>query len=145
MKQLRFLTLVGLTACLALALFAPPPARATDTSLSYTTPIQTSDTPLVIEHKQAVAQVNGNSYANITTATTTTVKSGAGVLDKIVVNSAGSGSTITIYDNTAGSGTKIGTATGAAQTTLTYNVHFSTGLTIVTASGSAADITVSYR
>ena len=47
--------------------------------------------------------------------------------------------------NTAGSGTKIGTATIYASTNpcLTYDVNFATGLTIVTATASS-DITVSY-
>lgn len=81
--------------------------------------------------------------SNITTATTTTVKTGAGMLHSITINTTAAG-TITIYDNTAGSGTKIGTiAASAAGPTFMYNVSFSTGLTIVT--GAASDITVSYR
>jgi len=53
--------------------------------------------------------------------------------------------TITIYDNTAASGTKIGTATVFAATNpcLTYDVNFTTGLTVVTATASS-DLTVSY-
>jgi hypothetical protein len=56
---------------------------------------------------------------------------------------------IAIYDNTAGSGTLIGTITQpaallASQVDLAYDVKFSTGLTIVT-SGASQDITVSYR
>lgn len=83
------------------------------------------------------------SYANITSATTTTVKSGSGFLHAITINTTAAG-TITIYDNTAGSGTKIGTLEASVgEQTFTYNVAFSTGLTIVTA--AASDITVSYR
>lgn len=53
--------------------------------------------------------------------------------------------TITIYDNTAASGTKIGTITVFASTNpcLTYDVNFTTGLTLVTATASS-DLTVSY-
>ena len=79
---------------------------------------------------------------NITTATTTTVKSGAGVLGKIVVNTTAAGS-ITIYDNTAASGTKIGTMKASiAEGSYSFDAAFTTGLTIVTA--AASDITVCY-
>lgn len=89
----------------------------------------------------------GFSFANITTATTTAVKSGAGVLHTISINALGTvASTTTVYDNTAGSGTKIATInTLAGQETYLYDVAFSTGLTIVTTGTVAPDITVSYR
>lgn len=89
----------------------------------------------------------GHSFANITTATTTTVKSGAGVLHTVTVNNLGTvASTTTIYDNTAGSGTKIATInTLAGQETYLYDIAFTTGLTIVTTGTVAPDITVSYR
>ena len=53
--------------------------------------------------------------------------------------------TRSIYDNTAASGTKIGTVTVFASTNpcLTYDVNFKTGLTLVTATASS-DLTVSY-
>lgn len=85
-------------------------------------------------------------FTNITTATTTTVKSGSGTLVRLVVNKATTTGTITIYDNTAGSGTKIGTITfGAALLSdppivADYGCRFSTGLTIVTTGTN--DITV---
>lgn len=80
---------------------------------------------------------------NISTATTTTVKSGAGLLHVLTINTAAAG-TITIYDNTAASGTKIATiAASAAGPNFIFDVVFTTGLTIVTA--AASDITVSYR
>ena len=84
-------------------------------------------------------------YTNITGQATTTVKSGSGVLHTICVNTAAATETITIYDNTAGSGTKIGTATVYASTNpcLTYDIYFATGLTIVTATASS-DLTISY-
>lgn len=81
---------------------------------------------------------------NIATATTTTVKSGIGVLHSITINTTAA-ATITIYDNTAGSGTKIGTiaASPAIGSTFLYDCAFTTGLTVVTA--GASDITVNYR
>lgn len=89
----------------------------------------------------------GNSYANITTSTTTTVKSGAGVLHTVCVNSLGTvASSTTVYDSTTGSGTKIATLnTLALLGCQTYDVAFSTGLTIVTTGTVAPDITASYR
>jgi hypothetical protein len=87
----------------------------------------------------------GNQYTNITTTTTTVVKSGPGCLAGIVINTPVALAVITIYDNTAGSGTKIGTITfpavlitGAQH--IPFGVQFRTGLTIVT-SGAAANIT----
>lgn len=88
------------------------------------------------------------AYTNIASATTTVCRTGSGVLHAITVNKAVASGTITIYDNTAGSGTKIGIITFPAtllanQNTLIYDVVFTTGLTIVTV--EANDITVSWR
>lgn len=88
------------------------------------------------------------SYLNITTQTTTVVKSGDGFLHSLDFTAVGTG-VITLYDNTAGSGTKIRTIT--SPTVLLQNevnkildVSFTTGLTIVTATASQ-DIMVGYR
>lgn len=88
---------------------------------------------------------DSHNYTNIASATTTTVKSGQGTLVRITNNKKVLSGVITIYDNTAGSGTKIGTITNpgtlldSAQT-FEYGVHFHTGLTIVTS--AADDLTV---
>jgi hypothetical protein len=92
-----------------------------------------------------VSMPNMNSffYNNITTATTANVKNTYGVLHAITVNTPAAG-TITVYDNTAASGTKIATVTvvtGQAFT-LKYNVTFGTGLTVVTS--AVMDVTVCY-
>jgi hypothetical protein len=81
------------------------------------------------------------SYTNITTATTTVVKSGSGFLHAITVNGGTLGN-ITIYDNTAVSGTRIATLDTLNRQTYFFDVVFKTGLTIVTA--AATNITVSY-
>jgi hypothetical protein len=108
---------------------------------------QTGDSDLIIAHKAAVAQTSlagGNSFAHISTATTTVVKASPGVLDKIQVNTVGSASTITIYDNaSAGSGTVIASGVGTSLVTFNYNVATANGITIVTT--GTPDITVSYR
>jgi hypothetical protein len=87
------------------------------------------------------------SYSNITTATTTTVKSGSGTLHTVNVNALGSvASTVAIFDNTAGSGTPIATINSLAFLgTLTFDVQFNTGLTIVTTGVLPPNVTVSYR
>ena len=93
----------------------------------------------------------GHSFLNIVLAapTTTTVKSGAGVLQSIIFNKPVATGVVTVYDNTAASGTLIGTITtptvsGEGPDPVLYNLAFSTGLTIVTAT-AAQDITVVYR
>lgn len=89
----------------------------------------------------------GYSYTNIATNTTTVVKSGAGILKRIVLGVIGSGDAqAVVYDNTAGSGTQITTiALGVAPVTLEFDARFATGLTIVTSGTSAGNITVIYE
>jgi len=84
------------------------------------------------------------THKNIASATTTVVKSGAGILHCITVNTTAAG-TITVYDNTSAAGTKIATiaASPVIGSTFIYDVSFVNGLTIVTA--AASDITVSYQ
>lgn len=78
----------------------------------------------------------------ISTATTTVVKNGAGVLHTIVVTETAAG-TITVYDNTAASGTIIAVLKASiGENTFTFDRAFSTGLTIVTA--AASKLHVSY-
>lgn len=86
------------------------------------------------------------NYSNISTNTTTIVARGKGTLHSIVINTSGASSnTCTIYDSTTGSGTKIATIDTAGNTgTIIYDVYFTNGLTIVTATGTPADITVTY-
>ena len=91
------------------------------------------------------SQVSGQSYAHITTATTTTVKANLGTLVRVNVNLSAAG-TITIFDNTAASGTVIGVITmGAAGTpySLPFECDFKIGLTLVTSVGTI-DLTVVY-
>ena len=90
--------------------------------------------------------LGANSYTNITTDATTVVKSGVGRLHTVCINTPAATETVQIYDNTAASGTKIGLVTEYASTTgcYTYDILFSTGLTIVTAV-AAGDITVTWQ
>jgi hypothetical protein len=86
----------------------------------------------------------GHSYTYISTATTTTVKSGSGVLAGITIEGGTTG-TIIIYDNTAGSGTIIASfdTTNALNNYFLEPIAFSTGLTIVTS--AATKLTVAWR
>ena len=80
--------------------------------------------------------------AYIATATTTTVKSGTGRLHSISIGETAAGA-ITVYDNTAASGTIIAVfKASVAEQTFILDVKFTTGLTIVTA--GASKLTVSY-
>ena len=83
---------------------------------------------------------------NITTQTTAIVKAEGGILHCITFNKPVATATVTIYDNTAASGTVIGTITVPANpqpSTVFYDVRFGTGLTIVTGVANE-DITVVY-
>lgn len=80
---------------------------------------------------------DAHKFTNITSATTTAIKSGEGKLVRITINTKATSGVVTIYDNTAGSGTTIGTITNPGTLldnaqTYEYGVHFRTGLTIVT-------------
>ena len=83
--------------------------------------------------------------AHIATNTTTTVKSGAGVLHSITINTRGPASNVTVYDNTAGSGTVLAVIdTTLSTTAFLFDISFSTGCTLVTAGTGPADLSVSY-
>lgn len=96
------------------------------------------------------------AFTNITTNTTTTVKSGSGYVNGFTVNNPAlltvANLTVTVYDNTAASGTKIGTytvpfgLTTAVPFFVPIRCSFSTGLTVVTAGPTVtADITVTSK
>lgn len=87
------------------------------------------------------------SKTNITTGTTTLVKSGAGILHAIVVGTPVASATIKFYDgltavNIFSTMTLGSVITGIDPMSVTYDVAFTTGLTIVTS--GATDITVSW-
>ena len=82
--------------------------------------------------------LSGNSATHI-------LKYGAGTLHKIMFNNT-SGTTLTMYDNTAASGAVIGiitTASGAIGE-WSYDLPFSNGLTLVT-TGNSLDATIVYE
>ena len=86
------------------------------------------------------------SYEHISTATATDVKSSAGTLHAITINTATAGSKIVVFDGEVGRQiiAEIITGSNTDPISLVYDVDFDTQLTIVT-SGSAQDITVAYK
>ena len=83
------------------------------------------------------------SSTYISTATTTVVKTGAGLLHAIVVTET-TAFTIIVYDNTAASGTILASFVASiAPGTYRFDALFTTGLTIITA--GASKLTVVYR
>ena len=104
--------------------------------------------PLSVDVIQPViTKPASSSYLHLNANGTTTVKSGAGVLRRIVINTRGGIlNTLTIYDNTAATGAVIGAVdTAAAGGAFDYELDFTTGLTVVLAGGTAADITITYE
>lgn len=85
------------------------------------------------------------SFKNITAAGTNVLKDARGILVRVTVNKPVSASTITIYDNSAASGTKVATITNTTDVK-PYFVDFKcwcdAGITVVTS--GADDITVTY-
>ncbi|MBI1196757.1 MAG: hypothetical protein GC203_02735 [Phenylobacterium sp.] len=93
----------------------------------------------------AVAQA-GAAPTHITTNTTTTAKSGAGVWANVCINKTGSAEAPTVYDNTAASGTVLAVINDAgAEGCREYNLSFAIGLTIVSAGTTAGDHTFGTR
>jgi hypothetical protein len=95
------------------------------------------------------ATTGGYSYLNISAAATTTVKSGAGTLHSIIINTPVASGEVVLYDSTSSSGMKIATITSPSTLlsqgplTALYDVAFSTGLTVVTT--GAQDISVAFK
>jgi hypothetical protein len=94
----------------------------------------------------ALTPTGALSYTHLNANGTTVVKSGAGWLHTLTINIKGaSGNTVTVYDNTAGSGTVIAVIDPTQNlVTLTFDAAFTVGLTVVIATGTAADITLSW-
>lgn len=100
-----------------------------------------------------VAIGNNTSFSHLTANATTTIKSGNTLLYSICVNNLVGGATLTVYNNTAGSGTVFAVINsvlnGASQgwtphCTQYGGVLLGTGLTVV-AAGGPSDYTIIYK
>ena len=90
-----------------------------------------------------VVNLISSKFLNIAGAATTIVKSGSGSLKSVIINQAAAG-TITIYDNVAGSGTKIAAfKASVTEGTYVFNCVVGIGITVVTANASS-DVTITY-
>lgn len=129
-----------------------------DSFLSMLDPGQTANSPPgtpkiklidMLDGTYAVATMSAPAkFANITSAGTTTIKSGEGILLGIVINKAVSNGSISISDGINGTGAKIGTILNPLvllQSQLPVPIppcRFNNGLSLVTL--TAQDITVFY-
>ena len=95
----------------------------------------------------AAVVIAGFTPVAITTATTTLVKSGAGLLHGITVNSKGTeASTIEVYDALTATGTPLAIIDSLNLSgQFLYDLNFATGLTLVTTGTVAPNLTVAYR
>lgn len=85
-------------------------------------------------------------FLNISTASTTTLKPGPGTLEHVIVNTAQLGSQVQLFDSLTGSGTPIATIdTSNSAKVLTYDLDFSTGLTVVVTGSVPPDITIMFN
>lgn len=111
--------------------------------INYNQPVELRDT-LDPTNDGVRAYPDDYNSTRITTATTTTIKTGAGRLARVLVDGGTLGA-ITIYDNTAGSGTIIAsyTPTTSVDRDKQFFCKFNTGLTIVTA--AATQVVVTWR
>jgi len=114
-----------------------------------TQPVSFSGTTAVsgtVTVNQAAAATGGYSYTNITASASALLKSGVGTLHTLVINTKGIGSTCTVYDSLTATGSKIATLdTTLSTTAFLYDAAFTTGLTVLTASGTPADLTVTWK
>jgi hypothetical protein len=99
---------------------------------------------------QGTVHIGGYNYTNITSATTTLVKTGGGVLHAIIVNTRVASGVIEFDDALTHTTPKIGTITFPATLLsdgpiqVQYDIAFATGLSITTTT-SGMDITVVWR
>jgi hypothetical protein len=101
---------------------------------------------------QALIDSSSNASNNITTNTTTTVKATAGVVNAVIINTAGTSSTAAFYNvagasctGTPGTGYVFTLTTTAIALDSNINHTFTNGICVVTAGAAAANISVLYR
>ena len=106
-------------------------------SLSYRMPAEVEFLPQVMLAGASAYNTAANSAGH-------QVKSGAGVLHGVTINTAGLASSATFYDHVGAGGTKLATVSTLAQGSLTYDIAFASGLWVVLAGDTPADVTISF-
>lgn len=137
LKRANTLLIVGLA--LLVATFAPPVYRA------LSAPSQIIQQQVAVcdpWHPAECLAPGGSSFENITINTNMVLASRPSNFVGIVVNTAGVTSSVTVYDNTLCTGTKIGTFSTLVQGSVLVGARAGTGICVTTAGGTPADITV---
>lgn len=99
---------------------------------------------------QGTVTLAGYNYTHITTQTTTLIKTGAGILHSIIINSHAASATVEMDDALTHTSPVIGiitmpsTITAVIPIALEYDVQFSTGLSVTTGTANP-DITVVWK
>lgn len=115
-----------------------------------------SPMPTLVSGNRANAQMNRfgelssrsrNNYSHLSGNITKVVRTGAGVLSKIILGAVTSSSVITVYDDIVASSSVICVLTpvsASACSTVWFDCEFSTGLTVAISGPVTNDITVVY-
>lgn len=91
---------------------------------------------------------NPKQFKRLAANGTFVIASHGAMLGSVIVNSVGAtGNTLTIYNNSAGSGDIVAVidTTSSNMPQRDYNIMLSQGLTCVMATGTTADITITYE
>lgn len=97
---------------------------------------------------QLLVDNSSNAFSNISTNTSTIVKASAGILNRVHINTAGTTSTVALYNDASGAcdtNYVMTIDTAALTNTINLNHTFTTGICALTAGGVAANITILYR
>lgn len=93
-----------------------------------------------------IPDTDPTGYKRINTKSTNIIKTGAGILRKIVIGIAGTGGNkIVVYNNTTNTGSIIQQLSTSVIGEYDLNVDFTIGLTIVCSLGISSDFTVYYE
>lgn len=115
----------------------------------YTPGTQQAPSNLLISTNFVATSSGGYKYTRITAGQATTIiKASSGTLHAICYNTAATATnTTTVYDNPSTSGTVIAAPAAISvtfPTCQTFDIAFTTGLTIITATANGGDMTVSW-
>lgn len=115
--------------------------------LTYPDTVQSGDSQLIRDNKQAVAITRleyGNAFLNTASNGTNNI-SGPLTLDKVIIATGGTASTLTLTEVTASATNNIAVFSSVAQASLPVNLRISGTLRAVTAGDAPANVVLSYR
>lgn len=124
-------------------LFSKNHADAIDDTGNVKTSMQTTIAGEDLSADRLRVSLSGSTSSYISTATTTLVLTGRGVIVGLCLTETAAG-TITVYDNISATGTVLGVLKASiAEGNYLHGVPFSTGCTVVTAGASKLTVIVS--